>query len=84
LTLCCVQPRIPAIRRRDNRLRSWQKPEAEERECDEKWWSCCFESDRVIHSDSFRFSAVLILRFAGLEEAKHLAERVLHLIQDRL
>ena len=48
LPFCRVAPRIAAVRRRDNRLRSWQKPEAEERECDEKWWSC-FELNRVIH-----------------------------------
>ena len=33
---------------------------------------------------SFRFPAILILRFAGLEEAKNLAGKVLRLIQDRL
>jgi len=38
----------------------------------------------VIHWDSFRFPAVLILQFAGLEEAKNLAGRGLRLIQDRL
>ena len=27
-------------------------PKKEERECHEKWWSYCFESNRVIHWDS--------------------------------
>jgi hypothetical protein len=35
----------------------------------------------VIHWDSFRFPAVLIVRFVGLEEAKNLAGKVLRLIQ---
>jgi hypothetical protein len=33
---------------------------------------------------SFCFPAVLILRFAGPEQAKNLAGKVLRLIQDRL
>ena len=35
------------------RLHLWQKREAEEREYDEKWWSC-FELNQWIHRCSFR------------------------------
>ena len=46
---------------RVDRLRFWQKREAEEREYDEKWWSC-FELNQWIHSFAFPFPARLILR----------------------
>jgi len=35
-------------------LCSWQKPEAQKRQCDEKWWSC-FELNQSIHGLSFPF-----------------------------
>jgi hypothetical protein len=71
---------IESVRRRDNRLRPWQECEAEERECDEKWWSC-FE---LIHGFSLFFPGYVDSAIAGLEEAKNLAGKVLRLIQDRL
>ena len=51
-----VAPRVAAVRGRDNCLCSWQKPEAEKRQCDEKWWSC-FELNQWIHGSSFLFPA---------------------------
>ena len=40
---------------RVDRLRFRQKPEAEKRECDEKWWSC-FELNQWIHRCYLSFS----------------------------
>jgi hypothetical protein len=64
-------------------LRSWQKPNPEERECDEKWWSC-FELNQWIHRSSFLFPRRVDSAIAGPEEATNPAGKVLRLIQDRL
>ena len=55
--------------RRVDRFRFRQKPEAEEREYDEKWWSC-FELNQWIHRCHLSFSRWLTLRLRGLKEGK--------------
>ena len=39
-TLRCVSVGIPSVGCWDNRSGYGRKPEAEKRQCDEKWWSC--------------------------------------------
>jgi hypothetical protein len=54
-----------AIRVGSHRLHFWQKREAKEHECNEKWWSC-FELNQWIHVVlPFFFPAALILRITG-------------------
>jgi hypothetical protein len=67
---CRVEARIASVRRRDYRLRLWQKPETEERECDEKWWSCSFESNQWVHRYFLSFPRRVGSAIAGLEEAR--------------
>jgi len=62
LPFCRGEVGIAAVWRRYNRFGLWQKPKTDKREYNEKWWSCCFESNQVMHWVSFRFPAVLILR----------------------
>ena len=54
LPLRRVRAGIASVRWRDDRLRSGRKPEAEKRQCDEKWRSC-FELNQWIHGSSFLF-----------------------------
>jgi len=53
-----------------DRLRLWQKPETEERECDEKWWSCSFESNQWVHRYFLSFPRGVVSAIAGPEEAR--------------
>ena len=69
LSFCSVEVGIASVRRRDNRLRFWHKREAEQREYDEKWWSC-FELNQWIHRCYLSFSRWLTLRLRGLKEGK--------------
>src|SRR4030095_11414779 len=69
LALRGVAAGIASVRRRDNRLRTWRKREAEERDCDEKRWSC-FELNQWIHRFYLSFSRWLTLRLRGLKEGK--------------
>ena len=63
LPFCRVEPGIAAVRRRNNRLRSWQKPEAGEHASAMRSGRIVgFELNQWIHGSSFLFPARLILR----------------------
>ena len=54
--LSSVLTGIASVRRWVNRLHSWRKRKADERECDENWPNCCvFGLSQRIHGSSFLF-----------------------------
>jgi hypothetical protein len=77
--------RIPAavasVRWRGDRLHCRRKREAEERQCDENWWSC-FELNQWIHGLSFLFPARLILQLRVRRRRKTQRGKVLRLVSD--
>jgi hypothetical protein len=66
----CVASGIAAVRRWNDCVRFWQKSKAGEHTSDKKWQNCCFTLNQWIHGSSFLVPAVLVLRIAGLEEAR--------------
>jgi hypothetical protein len=81
LSLCRVLAGIASVRRRGDRLRCRRKREAEERDCDEKRWSC-FELNQWVHRIfSFCFPAVLILSLQVRKRRRTWRGKSSHLIQ---
>jgi hypothetical protein len=60
-----VEVGITAVRRRDNRLRFWQKREAVERKYDQKQCSCFFELNQWIHGSFLSFPRWVDSAIAG-------------------